>query len=144
MKKISIKAPNRNSKTYFMGRKCQFCGEPIEDQARKTKIHCTPWIDEYGVRHDCKREKHQQKHQPEEEVLLDFGARQRKMTRQIENLIQSHGIEVTTDMLTAFDIKLSNNVSYEYNRKSATFKFIGYSIVYQIQTNTHKIYKNGK
>lgn len=64
MKKPKIHSEKSSSKTYILGRACQYCGEPIEDQARATKIHCTRWKDAEGQIHDCKRKKHQLKHQP--------------------------------------------------------------------------------
>ena len=102
MKKKQLSQSNRPAKTFKLGRACQFCGEPIADQERASKTHCTRYRDEFGVIHDCKRKKHQLKTQLQEDVLLDFSARHRESKRQIEKLIAAHGDLVTTEVLVAY------------------------------------------
>jgi len=131
-----------SSKTYILGRSCQYCGEPIEDQARATKKHCTTWMDENGKIHDCKRKKHQVKHQSEEDVLLDFSAKQRTTKQQIEKMITAHGDIVTTEILNAYNIILSESLGFSYQSGLATAEFLGYRIVSNPTLNNHKILKN--
>ena len=142
MKKIKDQSKKNFSKTFILGRACQYCGEPIEDQARATKIHCTRWKDENGQIHDCKRKKHQLKHQPEEDLLLDFSAKQRTTKQQIEKMIAAHGVIVTTEILNAYNIILSENLRFSYQSGLATAEFLGYHIVSNPKLNNHKIEKH--
>lgn len=135
--KENIKA--RPTKTYKLGRVCQHCGEPIEDQARATKTHCSRWKDKTGKVHDCKRKKHQLKHQPKEDILLDFSAKQRETSRQIERVIAAHGDIVSTEVLNAYDITLSENLKYSYDSGLAIAEFLGYKIITNPKLNNHKI-----
>jgi hypothetical protein len=141
MKKPKIHSEKSSSKTYILGRACQYCGEPIEDQARATKIHCTRWKDAEGQIHDCKRKKHQLKHQPEEDVLLDFSSKQRTTKQQIEKMIAAHGDIVTTEILNAYNVILSENLGFSYQSGLVTAEFLGYNIVSNPQINNHKILK---
>lgn len=142
MKNIKIQPKMPPSKTYLLGRSCQFCGEPIEDQARPTKIHCTRWKDKNGQIHDCKRKKHQLKHQPYEDTLLDFSAKQRTTRQQIEKMIAAHGEIVTTEILNAYNVILSENLRFSYQSGLATAEFLGYKIITNPKLNNHKIEKH--
>ncbi|MFN3795537.1 MAG: hypothetical protein ACK4RX_12810 [Chitinophagaceae bacterium] len=134
--------PEKESKTYFQGRVCQFCGEPIEDQARKSKIHCSAWIDEFGVKHDCRRKKHQYKHQLEEDVLLDFSAKQREMARQLQKLLAAHGNQVSTEVLDAYGINLSACLGFSFEEGVFTTRFLGFTIATNLFTQQHLIQKS--
>ena len=134
---------SRPAKTYKMGRVCQYCGEPIADQERTSKIHCSRYIDEFGVIHDCKRKKHTLKTQLQEDMLLDFSARQRETKRQIEKIIPAHGDLVSTEVLNAYNIQLSDNLGYRYESGLLYAKFLDYTIISNPKLNTHKILKNG-
>lgn len=134
-----IKSPAR---TYFSGRACLFCGEPIEDQARLSKKHCTPWIDEYGKNHNCRRKQHHMRHAEDENILLDHNTKQRETQRQIERLIKTHGNEVTIAMLDAFGIQLSSALEHNYTTCGVESKFLGYSIISKAKSNHHKIRKH--
>lgn len=134
----------KQSKTYTLGRVCLYCGEPIEDQARANKMHCSPWLDEYGIRHDCKRKRHQIRHQEKEDVLLDHNAKQRELTRQIENIVKTHGDIVTNEVLDAYGINLFESLKIDFNAGSGTSSFLGYQIISNAITKTHKIVKNDK
>lgn len=129
------------TKTFFLGRACLYCGEPIEDQARSSKLHCSPWIDEYGVRHDCKRKRHHVKNHERESILLDFSANQREIARQIEQMIKAHGTEVTTEILEAYAINLFGGLRFEMNYEQGVAEFLGYKIITTTKTKTHKIIK---
>jgi hypothetical protein len=141
MKEKKQNSDGRAIRTFKLGRACQYCGEPIEDQARATKMHCTRWKDEFGTVHDCKRRKHQLKHQPQEDILLDFSAKQRETSQQIEKVIAAHGDIVSTEVLNAYNITLSDNLNYSYHSGLATAEFLGYKIITNPRLNNHKIEK---
>ncbi len=142
MKKKQLSQSNRPAKTFKLGRACQFCGEPIADQERASKTHCTRYRDEFGVIHDCKRKKHQLKTQLQEDVLLDFSARHRESKRQIEKLIAAHGDLVTTEVLVAYNVNPGDNLSYDYHSGLLYSKMLGYKIISNPNLNTHKIEKH--
>jgi len=110
MKRKTINTTNGPAKTFALGRVCQHCGEPIADQERASKTHCTRYRDEFGVIHDCKRRKHQLKTQLQEDVLLDFSAKQRETKRQIEKVIAAHGDLVSTEVLIAYNINPGESI----------------------------------
>jgi hypothetical protein len=130
---------NLPAKTYKLGRVCLYCGEPIEDQARANKTHCSSWIDKFGVRHDCKRKKHKLKTQPQEDILLDFAARQRETHRQILKLIAAHGDYVSTEILDAYNINLADNLGFSFDSGIAVADFLGFKILSNSKLKTHKI-----
>jgi hypothetical protein len=129
----------REAVTYKLGRKCLYCGEPIEDQARANKFHCSAWVDEYGKRHDCKRDRHALRHKLDDDVLLDISAGQREIKRQIERMITAHGDEVSTEVLIAYGIKLMDCLRFKYHSGLGTFDFLGYRIISNPKLKTHKI-----
>lgn len=137
-----IRFQEKKAKTYHLGRVCQNCGEPIADQDRATKTHCSRWRDEYGVIHDCKRQKHTLKTQLYDDILLDFSALQRETKRQIERVLADHGNEVSTEVLNAYNVKLVENLSYGYHSGLLYSQFLGFRIISNPKLNTHKIIKN--
>lgn len=140
MKKKKEQPPNNlPEKTYKLGRACLYCGEPIEDQARATKLHCSRWIDKFGVIHDCKRKKHYLKTRTHEEILLDFAARQRETYRQILKLLTAHGDYVSTETLDAYNINLADNLGFSYDSGIAVAEFLGFKIFSNAELKTHKI-----
>jgi hypothetical protein len=140
MKKKKEQSPNNlPEKTYKLGRACLYCGEPIEDQARATKTHCSRWIDKFGVVHDCKRKKHKLKTQPQEDILLDFAARQRETHRQILKVLTAHGDYVSTEILDAYNINLADNLGFSFNSGIAVAEFLGFKIFSNPKLKTHKI-----
>lgn len=137
-KNLTERAP---IKTYKLGRACLYCGEPIEDQARATKKHCTRWMDNEGVIHDCKRRKHHLIHKQEDDLLLDFSAKQREIKKQIEKILAAHGDVVSTEVLNAYNVTLSDNIKFSYHSNLATSEFIGYQIITNPKQNNHQIQK---
>jgi len=144
MKKKNFDMTGRPVKTYKLGRACQHCGEPIADQERASKTHCTRYKDEFGVIHDCKRKKHQLKHQLEEDVLLDWCALQRENKKRIEDIIKAHGDEVSLHVLDAFNVILHNGIRF-YQRSGATVvEFLSYNIIVKPKSKIFKIEKHEK
>jgi hypothetical protein len=143
MKKKVSDIADRQAKTYKLGRVCHYCGEPIPDQERASKIHCTRYRDKFGIIHDCKRKKHKVKTQLQEDILLDFSARQRETKRQIEKIIPIHGDLVSTEILNAYNVQLSDNLEYKYESGLLYAKFIDFTIISNPILNSHKIVKNG-
>jgi hypothetical protein len=139
MAKIKDGAKIWPAKTYLLGRRCQYCGEPIEDQARANKIHCSSWVDEYGVKHDCKRRKNMLKNRTKEDTLLDLCARHRETNRQIERIIAAHGDLVSTEVLNAYNVNLADNISFSYDSGIATAEFLGFRIKSNPILKNHKI-----
>lgn len=136
----SIKA-KKQAKTYVMARVCLYCGAPIEDQARASKLYCSVWIDKYGVRHDCKRKQHQVKHENADAILLDFNSKQREISRQITRMLKTHGDEVATEVLDAYGINLFDCLKIEMNKKEGEASFLRYKIITNAKTFKHKIIK---
>jgi hypothetical protein len=144
MKKNDSESNGKPAQTFFMGRACQNCGEPIADQERATKIHCTRYKDEFGVIHDCKREKHQLKTKLHEDILLDWCARQRETRRRIEDAIKAHGNELTEQMLTAYNIILDTCFRYYKKAGTTVVVFLGYDVIINPKYITYKIQKHEK
>jgi hypothetical protein len=144
MKKKIFDITGRPVKTYKLGRACQHCGEPIADQERASKTHCTRYKDEFGVIHDCKRKKHQLKHQLHEDVLLDWCALQRENKKRIEDIIKSHGDEVSLEVLDAFNVILHNGIRYYQRSASIVVEFLGYNVIVKPKCKTFKIEKYDK
>jgi hypothetical protein len=141
-KKKEQPSNNLPEKTYNLGRVCLYCGEPIEDQARATKTHCSRWIDKFGVIHDCKRKRFRLKTKPQEDILLDFAARQRETRRQILKVLAAHGDVVSTEILDAYNIYLDDNLGFSFHSGIAIAEFLGFKIISNSKLKTHKIELN--
>jgi hypothetical protein len=128
--------------TYHLGRECENCGKPITDQERKTKRHCSPQVDENGIHHNCRRRKHQKKHQIHEDRLLDWAAIQRQTKIKIEEAITTHGEFVTVAVLEAYGIVLNNCISISHGHEESTLGFLGYKIIVNPFKQSIKIQKN--
>ncbi|TRZ77545.1 MAG: hypothetical protein D4R94_02665 [Chitinophagaceae bacterium] len=137
-KEISIKP----SLTYHLGRACEDCGEPIADQERKTKRHCTSYVDENGIHHNCRRRKHQKKHQIHEDKLLDWSAIQRDTKAKIEDAIKAHGEFLTKEILEAYNIVLDNYIKLEHRNQESILEFLGYDLVVKSFSKTVKLIKH--
>ena len=125
------KITSKPSLTYHLGRKCENedCKEPIADQERKSKRHCSEYTDENGIQHNCRRRKHQQKHQLQEDQLLDWAAIQRHTKTKIEDAVAKHGEYVTLEVLEAYGIVLNNCISISHGYQESTIGFLGYQII---------------
>ena len=137
-KEISIKP----SLTYHLGRACEDCGEPIADQERKTKRHCKSYVDENGIHHNCRRRKHQKKHQIHEDKLLDWSAIQRDTKAKIEDAIKAHGEFLTKEILEAYNIVLDNYIKLEHRNQESILEFLGYDLVVKSFSKTVKLIKH--
>lgn len=115
--------------TYHLGRECENCGKPIADQERKTKRHCSPQVDENGIHHNCRRRKHQQKHQIHEDRLLDWAAIQRQTKTRIEEAVATHGEFVNLQILEAYGIALNHCITISHGFQESTLEFLGYNII---------------
>ena len=141
MKKFSSLPERGPTKTYKLKRACAYCSEPIEDQARASKIHCSRWMDEAGVIHDCRRRKHQLVHKLNDDLLLDFSARQREINQQIVKAVAAHGDVVSSEVLNAYNINLSENLKFHYRSNLTTCEFLGFKIITNPKLNNHTIQK---
>ena len=112
MKPKKKEISSKPSLTYHLGRVCENkdCREPIADQERKSKKHCSEYTDENGIHHNCRRRKHQQKHQIHEDQLLDYAAIQRQTKAKIEEAIITHG-EFVTEAVLAKVINITTTLS---------------------------------
>jgi hypothetical protein len=142
MAKLKKDGSGKPSKTYLLGRQCEYCEEPIEDQARATKKHCSSYIDEHGVLHDCKRKKHQMKHQLNDDKLLDWSSIQRDTKAKIEDAIKAHGEYLTFEILEAYNIKLDNYIKLNHGNQESILEFLGYDIVVKAFSKTVKLIKH--
>ncbi len=133
---------SKPSLTYHLGRVCEDCGEPIADQERKTKRHCTAYIDENGIHHNCRRRKHQKKHQKHEDLLLDWAAVQRQTKTKIDEALATHGEFVTEAVLEAYGIVLNNCISISHGYQESTLEFLGYNIIVNPFKKSIKIQKH--
>lgn len=135
---------SKPSLTYHLGRACEDCGEPIPDQARKTKRHCTAYVDESGIQHNCRRRKHQKKHQIHEDRLLDWSAVQRQTKTKIEEAVATHGEFVNQQILEAYGIALNNFITISHGFQESTLEFLGYNIIINPFKQSIKIQKHDK
>lgn len=140
MKKNLPKLPeNPKRVTYFDNRKCHYCGEPIADQERKNRIHCPVSFDEYGNRIDCKRKKFDLKHQPETETLQCHNARAKDYYQKIIKMRADHGEIVTSAIIDSYGIIITESDDYYFDGHELTSYFIGFAIISNPNTNTHRI-----
>lgn len=135
---------SKPSMTYHLGRACEDCGEPIADQERKTKRHCTSFVDENGIHHNCRRRKHQKKHQLHEDRLLDWAAKQRQTKAKIEEAFAMHGEFVTLQILEAYGIALNNCITISHGYQESSLEFLGYNIIINPFKKSIKLQKHDK
>ena len=135
---------SKPSLTYILGRVCEDCFEPIADQERKTKRHCSSYIDENGLHHNCRRRKHQKKHQINEDRLLDWSAIQRQTKTKIEEAIITHGEFVDLQILEAYGIVLNNCITISHVYQETILEFLGYYIFINPFKQTIKLQKHDK
>ena len=131
MKQKKKKITSKPSLTYHLGRKCENedCKEPIADQERKSKRHCSEYTDENGIQYNCRRRKHQQKHQLHEDRLLDWAAIQRQTKTKIEDAVATHGEYVNLEILEAYGIALNNYITISHGFQESTLEFLGFDII---------------
>ena len=144
MKPKSKEISSKPSLTYHLGRACEDCGEPIADQERKTKRHCSPQIDENGIHHNCRRRKHQKKHQIHEDRLLDFAAIQRQTKIKIEEAVVTHGEFVNLQILEAYGIALNLCITISHGFQESTLEFLGYNIIINPFKKSIKLQRHDK
>jgi hypothetical protein len=130
--------------TYHLGRECENCGKPIADQERKTKRHCSPQVDENGIHHNCRRRKHQQKHQIHEDRLLDWAAIQRQTKTRIEEAVATHGEYVTLEILDAYGIATNNYITLSHGFQESTLEFLGFDIIMNPIKKSIKLQRHDK
>ncbi len=144
MKTKKKEISSKPSLTYHLGRACEDCGEPIADQERKTKRHCTSFVDENGIHHNCRRRKHQKKHQLHEDRLLDWAAKQRQTKAKIEEAFAMHGEFVTLQILEAYGIALNNCITISHGYQESSLEFLGYNIIINPFKKSIKLQKHDK
>ena len=140
MNKTQIKTrfPSRGF-TYYLNRKCEYCGEPIEDQARSNRKHCIPWKDEYGKTHTCRRLKHSVKHEQEDELLMEHNARAKNHHKMIAKMLTDQGEQVTSEIIDAYGIRLTECLDFHFDGHQLTSYFLGFTIYSNPNTQTHRI-----
>jgi hypothetical protein len=142
MKKKKVHEPGINPNyTYHNGRSCENCDKAIEDQARASKKHCSAWVDEFGIKHDCKRQKHAEKHSREDEFLQALNASVKDANQKICKMVADKGDIVTTEVLNAYGIELSKCIDFSFDGHQCTSQFLNYYIHSNPNTHTHKIVK---
>jgi hypothetical protein len=131
MKPKKKEISSKPSLTYHLGRACENvdCREPIADQERKSKRHCSEYTDENGIHYNCRRRKHHQKHQIHEDRLLDFAAIQRQTKTKIEDAVAKHGEYVTLEILDAYGIATNNYITISHGFQESTLEFLGFDII---------------
>jgi predicted transcriptional regulator len=77
----------------------------------------------------------------QEDVLLDFSAKQRETKRQIEKVIAAHGDLVSTEVLIAYNINPGESISWHYHSGLLYAEMLGYKITSNPTLNNHKIEK---
>ena len=126
--------------TYLFGRKCEYCSEPIEDQAQISRKHCLPWVDEYGQQQDCRRAKHSMIHSRETVLLQELNAKLKETDRSIKRLLTHHGDYVGTEILDAYNIQLDECIRFHPEENGiVAFEFLSYVIKTDIIKRKHKI-----
>ena len=140
MNQKQVKIPATPKKfTYFLNRKCDYCGKEIEDQARANRKHCLPWTDEFEVEHSCKRLKHSVKHERENELLLEHNVKAKDHNKMIAKMIADHGDHVTSQIIDAYGICLRECELYYFDGYQLTSHFIDFTIYSNPNTHTHRI-----
>jgi len=146
MKLKNKEISSKPTPTYHLGRTCENveCREPIADHERKSKRHCAEYTDENGIHHNCRRSKHQQKHQIYEDRLLDFAAIQRQTKSKIEDVVATHGEYVSLEILDAYGIATNNYITISHGFQESTLEFLGFDIIMNPIKKTIKIQKHDK
>ena len=146
MKLKNKQISSKPSPTYHLGRVCENpeCREPIADQERKSKRHCAEYTDENGIHHNCRKRKHQHKHQIYEDRLLDFAAIQRQTKSKIEDAVAKHGEYVSLEILDAYGIATNNYLTISHGFQESTLEFLGFDIIMNPIKKTIKIKKHDK
>lgn len=138
------KIPKDNMEpSYEEKRQCMECGTPIPDQEHASRKFCEKYYDQHGQVHDCKTNYHTNKNKPVRAIYSHIIRDQKFYTRQINEMTQKKGYDVTTDDLNAYDIILTDSMSFKLNKDgTAIFQFLNYSILSNPVTNHHKITAN--
>jgi hypothetical protein len=146
MKPKKKEISSKPSLTYHLGRACENvdCREPIADQERKSKRHCSEYTDENGIHHNCRRRKHHQKHQIHEDRLLDFAAIQRQTKTKIEEAFVTHGEYVNLQIIEAYGIALNHCITISHGFQESTLEFLGYNIIINPFKKSIKLQKHDK
>ena len=146
MKPIKKEISSKPCLTYHLGRECENvdCREPIADQERKSKRHCSEYRDENGIHHNCRRRKHHQKHQIQEDRLLDYAAIQRQTKTKIEDAVATHGEYVTLEILDAFGIATNNYITISHGFQESTLEFLGFDIIMNPFKKSIKLQRHDK
>ena len=144
--KVDLKLQEEQAKvlpiyTYFNNRKCEFCGEPIADQAKSTRTHCV-YDNTDGVIKDCKTAKARQNDEEERELFRKHREIIKGIDKSISKMVKEKGYVVDLDALKAYDIDLCLGLTMEIKLNGQfTSTYINYKIEGGPFESTFKILK---
>ncbi len=124
--------------TYYDGRECEHCGEPIADQAHKLRTHCRRTEDENGIIRNCKDDKNSESRKLAEEPYRWLTALQKRMFEALENLIIAFGDTVTIEQLNQYGVQLDKATTMTSQEGLWTFHFLHHTVEQQYN-QTYKI-----
>jgi hypothetical protein len=148
MKKVPIKdfqEVEDIEETFFEGRECEYCNEPIADQVHATRKFCPKTKDSKGNVIDCKTDFHREKEAPDKLIQNDLINKHKGIAKRINDLLSKKSSEVLTANLDAYDIDLSSCIEFTLKSNGElTTIFLEHTIFTNPISKTHKILHNVK
>ncbi len=148
-KKKAIKLPDEQAKepplyTYLDKRECEYCEDPIADQAKSTRIHCE-YKNDNGVIKDCKTAKARQNDEEERELFRKQRETIKGIDSRIKKMLKEKGDSVDLEALEAYDVDLTLGLSSETKPNGQfTSTYINYKIMGGPFNSKFKIVSNDK
>lgn len=126
--------------TFFEGRECEYCIEPIADQEHATRKFCKKTKDALGNVKDCKTDYHRQKEAPDKLVQNELINFQKGISNRMRDMIERKGLEVSTLDLEAYDIPLINSIEFQIKPNGELIStFLEHTIYTYPISGMHKI-----
>src|SRR5438128_1653091 len=119
---------NASQLSYKKGRFCLFCKAPIADQEHGLRLFC-PTKTNLGFRQSCKDEYHSEKWRAENGPFIEYGMFQKLMFEKLTLLYNTHGENVTLEMINSCGIQLIRPIEWHISESGLrTMFFHEYSI----------------
>lgn len=133
MKKANIKY------TYKIGRKCEYCGEPIADHLHENRKHCLPEVYIDGSVKDCKVKRNNEKGGIKNKETKSILEEWKSVLVRVKKLVALKGNIVTTEDLDFHEISLLKALRNEPEKKSLISYFRGFEISTSLANRKHLI-----
>lgn len=130
--------------TFYRGRECLHCSEPISDQEHGLTKYCPREVNEDGTIKSCKDDYHTPRRKIKKAPFIGFLVHHEQMRNSLRKLLRRHGELVNIELINSYGINLSRPAETEYgNDGSITFYFVEYAVI-ETKNKQYKIIKHGR